>query len=91
MHLFKKHSNSAVLCQCALRDCFTFLLSHNAILRGESLFSAELSDICSIVLKDEGEPLTNHRTNGMYGFDHSNCNWKDQQNKHLVWTCNETP
>lgn len=53
-HLFKKNCNSGAFCQSSIRDMFTFLFSHNGILRGESLFRAELSDICSLWLKDEG-------------------------------------
>jgi hypothetical protein len=38
----------------SLRDRFTFLKTHNGILRGESLFKCELSDMFTLTLKNEG-------------------------------------
>jgi len=48
--LFKKQSNSEFFMQAALRDRFCFLMT-SAILRGQSLFRAELSDLCDFTFK----------------------------------------
>ena len=52
--LFEKHSFSKRMCLDALRNRFCFLMSNGGILRGESLFNCELSDLCDLVKGDEG-------------------------------------
>jgi len=52
--LFKRNAFSRKFCQGALRDRLCFLMSNGGILRGESLFNCELSDLCDPVKVDEG-------------------------------------
>jgi hypothetical protein len=37
-----------------LRTCLDFLMLHAMMLRGESTWKAELADLCSVLLPDEG-------------------------------------
>jgi hypothetical protein len=53
MELFNKNGSSPTLCQASLRDRFVFLLTTFGILRGESLFRAELSDLMLFTLDGE--------------------------------------
>ena len=43
---------SSVYSVASLRDWYCLLMSTNGILRGESLFKCELSDLCDLVHKD---------------------------------------
>ena len=52
--LFLRNAFALKFFQGALRDRFCFLISNGGILRGESLFSCELSDLCDVVKEDEG-------------------------------------
>ena len=52
--LFFKNHTTMAYSQASLRDRFFFLLSHQGILRGESITQCELSDLCDVVLEDEG-------------------------------------
>ena len=49
--IFAINSCSLRLCQASLRDRFCLLLTNFGILRGESLFRADLSDLASIIEK----------------------------------------
>jgi len=53
-HLFNRNAFCATKCVGALRDRFCFLMTTNGILRGESLFKADLSDICDFIKENEG-------------------------------------
>jgi hypothetical protein len=52
--LFFKNCKTMAFSQASLRDRFFFLMTHQGILRGESLVQCELSDLCDIVLVEEG-------------------------------------
>jgi hypothetical protein len=52
--LFERNALSRKFCQGAFRDRFCFLMTNGEILRGESLFNCELSDICDLVKNDGG-------------------------------------
>lgn len=52
--LFKKHSNSLLYMQAAFRDRFCFLMTMCGILRGESLFLCELSDLLDVQYENPG-------------------------------------
>jgi hypothetical protein len=52
---FQKNSNSTSLCQSSLRDRFSLLMTVHGILRGESLFLCELSDLILFCKHDEGK------------------------------------
>jgi hypothetical protein len=49
--VFALNSDNIRLCQASLRDRFCLLLTNFGILRGESLFKADLSDLASIIEK----------------------------------------
>jgi hypothetical protein len=51
---FQKNSNSTSLCQSSLRDRFSLLMTVHGILRGESLFLCELSDLILLSRNNEG-------------------------------------
>jgi hypothetical protein len=55
--LFGRHAFSRKFCQGALRDRFCFLMTNGGILRGESLFNCELSDLCDLMKPDDGPHL----------------------------------
>ena len=50
--LFEKNSCSKFYGTAALRDRYCLLMTTNGILRGESLFKCELSDLCDVVHND---------------------------------------
>ena len=52
--LFERNAFSHHTCQCALRDRYCFLMSFCGILRGESLFLCELSDLFDVQYKTPG-------------------------------------
>ena len=52
MFLYKNFSEKGL--QASLRDRFTLLLTNFGILRAESLFLCELSDLCSLELENQG-------------------------------------
>ena len=52
--LFDRNSSSAHTCQGALRDRFCFLMTYCGILRGESLFLCELSDLLAVSFVNTG-------------------------------------
>lgn len=54
MELFRRNAFSKKFCLGALRDRFCFLMTNGGILRGESLFNSELSDLCDLIKEDEG-------------------------------------
>ena len=73
-HLFNKNSSSAVFSLSSLRDRYCLLYTVNGILRGESLFKSELSDLCDLIHKDQstGQEILIHvmriamgKTNGL--------------------------
>ena len=45
-----------IVIHAALRDCFTFLATMCGLLRGETLFKAELSDVFLIIVKKDEDP-----------------------------------
>eukprot|EP00536_Pseudo-nitzschia_multiseries_P006942 jgi/Psemu1/16486/gm1.16486_g len=51
--LFSKHWYKHNYHIAALRDRFCFLMMHCGVMRSESLFKCELSDLCSIIKSDE--------------------------------------
>jgi hypothetical protein len=51
---WNKNSTSSSLCQSSLRDRFSLLMTVHGILRGESLFLCELSDLFLFFKHDEG-------------------------------------
>lgn len=54
-YFLEKNINSKIHCTSAIRDLFTFLFTHFGILRGESLFRAELSDFMMLTFPNEGK------------------------------------
>ena len=50
---FQKNSLSSIYSVASLRDRYCLLMTTNGILRGESLFKCELSDLCSLLHKDK--------------------------------------
>ena len=54
---FHRHSTSPINSMVSLRHRFFMQKSHNAILRGESLFKADLSDMCGVTHQDDEEGL----------------------------------
>jgi hypothetical protein len=52
LNLFDNNKTSSFYCQGSLRDRFCFLMTFCGILRGESLFKCELSDLCDIVIEE---------------------------------------
>jgi hypothetical protein len=52
--LFNRHCNAPLFSLGSLRDRFCFLLSTFGILRGESLFKADLSDLCDFIKANDG-------------------------------------
>jgi hypothetical protein len=50
--LFNRHKNTAIYSVVSLRDRFCFNMTTNGILRGESLFKCDLSDLCDVIHKD---------------------------------------
>ena len=51
--LFDKNAQSNIFSIASLRDRYCLLMTTNGILRGESLFKSELSDLCDIVHTDK--------------------------------------
>lgn len=52
--LWNRNSSCKKYYMSSLRDRFCFLMTHSGIIRGESLFKAEMSDMCMIKKDDEG-------------------------------------
>ena len=50
--LLVKDAMLKVLSQASLRDRFTLLMTNNGILRGESVFKCELSDLFSLITEN---------------------------------------
>ena len=61
-HLFNRHSLSVTFMFSSLRDRFCLLMTTNAILRGESLFKCDLSDLCDLQFtpNDSDRPVLVH-------------------------------
>jgi hypothetical protein len=52
--LFYHNSHSKKLCISSLRDRYMLSQSTTGILRGESLIKCELSDLCDVIVPDQG-------------------------------------
>jgi hypothetical protein len=52
--LFDRNAFAPSYSMASLRDRYCFLMSHCGVLRGESLFKCELSDLCDLVMDDQG-------------------------------------
>lgn len=58
--LWNRNNNSMRNGMAALRDRFTFLETLGAVLRGESLYKGELSDLCDFIHKTRLDPHPFH-------------------------------
>ena len=58
--LFERYSMATVKCISSLRDRFCFLMTFSGILRGESLFNCDLSDLCDVIHESPSSGIAVH-------------------------------